>query len=175
MSQLSRDQLWKAYVAGWQSVFPTERVDQSAVGRPYMKRMVKSLIELDDEEGAAVFNAVESSENLQAKLNSEYEVKFVQATNDYHVKPDEARNEGIALHSEDGDGESSPTITANEDDDSDRSDKEILADKLRPLIMNNVWMQGGVTEDVDSKKSDYEQSMKQGVVAGGDAEMADAP
>jgi paired amphipathic helix protein Sin3a len=173
-SKQTREQQWRFYVASWQSVHPTERVDPAAVSHPFVKRPLKTLAELDDEEGASIFRDVKSFENLQAKLNIEYEVKFVQGTAEFLLKPDQARNEGVALAVEDEEEDGAEGAAPEADEESEEVVKERTNARMQPLTKINAWMKGADTETVDAKKADYEAAIKSGSGSTEDTEMAEA-
>ena len=164
---LDRTRRWRAYLASYQAVEPTEEVDHAKVHYPYLKKRlakVEDLAEQDDR-----LDLAKHSDKITVSISPQtYNITFINSELNvggvqYFTLPDTVRAGG---------SESSPQpneqFKALNDARRERAQER--------LVRNNTWMRDLSRDEVDSKKSAFKQGIDEVKQANDneDVEMSEA-
>ncbi|OSS54046.1 hypothetical protein B5807_00884 [Epicoccum nigrum] len=164
---LDRTRRWRAYLASYQAVEPTEEVDHAKVHYPYLKKRlakVEDLAEQDDR-----LDLAKHSDKITVSISPQtYNITFINSELNvggvqYFTLPDTVRAGG---------SESSPQ--PNEQFKSLNDARRERAQEK--LVRNNTWMRDLSRDEVDSKKSAFKQGIDEVKQANDneDVEMSEA-
>ena len=149
---LDRIKRWRAYVASYMAVEPTEEVDASRVRYPYLKKRLAKTNDFVEEDR---FEDVKHSDKITVSISpAAYIMTFVNSEPfgtggvQYFLQPDIVRA---------GLSEATPNpleeYKALNDSRRDRA-QEILA-------RNNTWMKDLSRDDVDAKKASFKKDLEE--------------
>lgn len=158
---------WRAYVASYMAVEPTEDVDVSRVNFPYLKKRVAKIEDLSEEER---FEHLKHNDKITVSISpAAYIMTFINSEPfgtggvQYFIQPDAVRA---------GVSESVPKPT---------EEYKKLNDERRErvqeiLVRNNSWMKDLSRDDVDAKKSAFKKDIEEArkVTDDGDVDMEGA-
>lgn len=167
---LDRIKRWRAYIASYTAVEPTEEIDLSRVSTPYLKSRFPKIDDLSDEER---HDGVKYYDKITINISpATYATKFI-ATEPggnggymYYVHPDDVR---AGLTEE---GAKPSWYKALRD-----SRKERLEERL---IRNTNWMKDVSRDDVDARKAAFKRDLEEPKISAAqdgneeDVEMAEA-
>ncbi|KAF1830335.1 hypothetical protein BDW02DRAFT_642257 [Decorospora gaudefroyi] len=149
---LDRIKRWRAYVASYMAVEPTEEVDLSRVHYPYLKKRLAKTEDLSDEER---FDHVRHSDKITISISpAAYRMDFIKGHPfgsggiQYFIQPDAVRA---------GVSESVPKPS---------EEYKKLNDERRErvqeiLVRNNRWMKDLSRDDVDAKKTAFKKAIEE--------------
>jgi paired amphipathic helix protein Sin3a len=166
-SALDRIKRWRAYVASYMAVEPTEEVDATRVHYPYLRKRLAKTEDLSDDDR---FEHVKHSDKITVSISpAAYVMTFIHSEPSglggvqYFLQPDNVRA---------GVSESTPK-PAEEYKALNDSRRERIQEKL---VRNNTWMKDLSRDDVDAKKAAFKSSIEEVKPAGDkeDVEMAEA-
>ena len=169
---VDRIKRWRAYVASYMAVEPTEEVDLSRVHYPYLKKRLAATSDPAEDDR---FEHVKHSDKITVSISpAAYIMSFVNSEPfgpggvQYFLQPDTVRA-GLS------------EATPKPDEEYKRLNDERRERVLELLCRNNSWMKDLSRDDVDEKKAafkkDLEEPRKKGGDAGGedeDVEMEEA-
>jgi paired amphipathic helix protein Sin3a len=160
---LDRVKRWRAYVASYMAVEPTEEVDKTRVHYPYLKKRLAKTEDLTEEDridhvrySDKITVSISPAAYIMSFINSEpYGMGGVQ----YFIQPDATRA---------GLSESVPNPT---------EEYKALNDSRRDrvqeiLVRNNSWMKDLSRDDVDARKAAFKKDLEE-VRKGGDDDDVD--
>ncbi|CBX95321.1 hypothetical protein LEMA_P024730.1 [Plenodomus lingam JN3] len=143
---------WRAYVASYMAVEPTEGVDASKIHHPYLKKRMAKAEDLSDE---TRFEHVKHNDKITVSINpAAYTMTFINSEPfgtggvQYFLQPDFVRA---------GLSESVPKPV-------EEYEALIKARKERAteiLCMNNAWMKDLSRDDVDAKKAAWKKDLEE--------------
>jgi paired amphipathic helix protein Sin3a len=149
---LDRVKRWRAYIASYMAVEPTEEVDSTRVRYPYLrKRLAKSEDFSEDER----LSQIQHSDKITVSVSpAGYTMTFINSEPfgtggvQYFLQPDAVRA-GLT-----------PTVPkpTEEYKSLNTSRRERTQEKL---VRNNTWMKDLSREDVDAKKAKFKQDLEQ--------------
>ncbi|KAJ5059893.1 hypothetical protein PSV09DRAFT_2373371 [Bipolaris maydis] len=164
---LDRIKRWRAYVASYMAVEPTEEVDLSRVNYPYLKKRLAKAELLSEEDR---FDQVQHDDKITVSISpSAYIMTFVNSEPfgtggvQYFIQPDAVRagvSEAVPKPSEE---------YKKLNDDRRERVQEIL-------VRNNSWMKDLSRDEVDAKKTVFKKDMEEPrkVAEGEDVDMEGA-
>ncbi|KAH9879317.1 hypothetical protein J1614_002756 [Plenodomus biglobosus] len=143
---------WRAYVASYMAIEPTEGVDVSKIHHPYLKKRMAKAEDLSDE---TRFDHVKHSDKITVSISpAAYTMTFINSEPfgtggvQYFLQPDFVRA---------GLSESVPK-PAEEYEALVKARKERVTEIL---CMNNTWMKDLSRDDVDAKKSAWKKDLEE--------------
>jgi paired amphipathic helix protein Sin3a len=153
-SALDRIKRWRAYLASYQAVEPTEEVDHARVAYPYLKKRlakVEDLAEQDDR-----LDHVKHSDKITISISpAAYVINFINSEPfgtggvQYFLQPDNVRA-GVTESMPQPDEQ----FKALNDSRRERAQEK--------LVRNNTWMKNLSREEVDSKKATFKKCIEEG-------------
>jgi paired amphipathic helix protein Sin3a len=149
---LDRVKRWRAYIASYMAVEPTEEVDRTRVRYPYLK---KRLAKTEDSSEDDRLDHVKHSDKITVSISpAGYTMTFINSEPygvggiQYFLQPDSVR---AGLTS----GIRKPVEEYKSLNDSRR-------DRVQEkLVRNNTWMKDLSRDDVDAKKTAFKQDLEQ--------------
>jgi paired amphipathic helix protein Sin3a len=149
---LDRVKRWRAYVASYMAVEPTEEVDLSRVHYPYLKKRLARTEDLSEEER---FDHVKHSDKITVSISpSAYIMSFINSEPfgtggvQYFVQPDAVRA-GLS------EAVPKPTEEYKKLNDERRERVQEI------LVRNNSWMKDLSRDDVDAKKAAFKKDLEE--------------
>lgn len=168
---LDKVKSWRAYVASYVALEPTEQIDASRVRYPFLRKRLATLEKMDELTDQDRYEHVQHSDKITVSINpSRYNMRFISSEPagtggvQYIVHPDATRS---------GLSESVPKPL--EEFKSLFDAKRDRAQEI--LVRNNSWMKDLSRDDVDAKKSAFKKDLEEGKPAAGeddDVEMKEA-
>jgi paired amphipathic helix protein Sin3a len=164
-STLDRVKRWRAYIASYMAVEPTEEVDGTRVRYPYLKKRLAKTEDFSEEER---LDHVKHSDKITVSISpAGYTMTFINSEPfgtggvQYFLQPDSVRA-GLTSNVP------KPTeeYKALNDSRRDRAQEK--------LVRNNTWMKDLSREDVDAKKAIFKHDLEQVKVDDDDLEMDEA-
>jgi paired amphipathic helix protein Sin3a len=164
---LDRTRRWRAYLASYQAVEPTEEVDHAKVHYPYLKKRLAKIEDLAEQDDR--LDLAKHSDKITVSISPQtYNITFINSDLNvggvqYFTLPDTVRAGG---------SESSPQpneqFKALNDARRERAQEK--------LVRNNTWMRDLSRDEVDSKKSAFKQGIDEAKQANDneDVEMSEA-
>ena len=168
-NNLDRVKRWRAYVASYMSVEPTEEIDLARVRLPYLKNRVAKI---DDSSTEDRFAFEKHMDKITVSISpAAYTMKFVASEPygsggvQYFVQPDATRA---------GLSESVPKPVEEY-----KALKESRAERVQELLVrNNKWMKDLSRDEVDARKLAWKQALEAAAKStdsdGEDVDMADS-
>ncbi|KAI1515339.1 Paired amphipathic helix protein Sin3a [Pyrenophora tritici-repentis] len=149
---LDRVKRWRAYIASFTAIEPTEEVDASRVRYPYLKRRLAKNVDLSEEER---FEQVRHCDTITISISpSAYILGFVNSEPfgnggvQYYVQPDAVRA-GLS------EAVPNPTEEYKKLNDERRERVQEI------LVRNNSWMKDLSRDDVDAKKTAFKKDIEE--------------
>ncbi|KAH6879185.1 hypothetical protein BKA58DRAFT_111310 [Alternaria rosae] len=149
---LDRIKRWRAYVASYMAVEPTEEVDLSRVNYPYLKKRLARAEDLTEEER---FDHVKHSDKITVSISpAAYVMTFINSEPfgtggvQYFLQPDAVRaglSEAVPKPAEE---------YKKLNDERRERVQEIL-------VRNNTWMKDLSRDDVDAKKTAFKKDLEE--------------
>jgi paired amphipathic helix protein Sin3a len=164
-STLDRVKRWRAYIASYMAVEPTEEVDSTRVRYPYLKKRLARTEDFSEDER---LDHVKHNDKITVSISpAGYTMTFINSEPfgtggvQYFLQPDNVRA-GIT---------SNVTKPVEEYKALNDSRRDRAQEKL---VRNNVWMKDLSREDVDAKKATFKRDLDQVKVDDDDVEMDEA-
>lgn len=165
---LDRTRRWRAYLASYQAVEPTEEVDHAKVQYPYLKKRLAKVEDLTEQDDR--LDVVKHSDKITVSISPQtYNITFINSEPfgtggvQYFALPGTIRA-----------GVSKSTPQPNEQ-------YKVLNDERREraqekLVRNNTWMRDLSRDEVDSKKVAFKKGIEEVKQTNNneDVEMAEA-
>ncbi len=149
---LDRVKRWRAYVASYMAVEPTEEVDLSRVHYPYLKKRLAKTEDLTEEER---FDHVKHSDKITVSISpAAYVMTFINSEPfgtggvQYFLQPDAVRA-GLS------EAVPKPTEEYKKLNDERRERVQEI------LVRNNSWMKDLSREDVEAKKTAFKKDLEE--------------
>jgi paired amphipathic helix protein Sin3a len=151
-STLDRVKRWRAYIASYMAVEPTEEVDSTRVRYPYLKKRLARTEDFSEDER---LDHVKHSDKITVSISpAGYTMTFINSEPfgtggvQYFLQPDNVRA-GIT---------SNVTKPVEEYKALNDSRRDRAQEKL---VRNNTWMKDLSREDVDAKKAIFKRDLDQ--------------
>ncbi|XPS70628.1 Transcriptional regulatory protein sin3 [Ascochyta lentis] len=167
-SSLDRTKRWRAYIASYQAVEPTEEVDHAKVAYPYLKKRLAKVEDLAEQDNR--LDSVKHSDKITVSICPQtYNITFINSEPfgtggvQYFTLPDTVRA---------GASENTPQAAEQFKALNDRR-RERAQEKL---VRNNSWMRDLSRDEVDTKKAGFKKRIEEveQASANEDVEMAEA-
>ena len=163
---VDRVKRWRAYVASYMAVEPTEGIDVAQIRYPYLKKRMAKADDLSDD---ARFDHVKHNDKITVTISpAAYTMTFVHSEPfgpggvQYFLQPDFVRA---------GLSESLPTPMK----DYEALVKARKERVIETLCMNNSWMKNLSREEVDAKKAAWKRMIEEAPkITDDDVEMEEA-
>ena len=157
--QLDKVRRWRAYVASYMAVEPTENVEFNKLRHPYLAKRLAKLEDVNEDDR---FDLVKSEDKITVSiLPQNYTMKFIASEPfgtggvQYFLQPDEIRA-GV------GSKEDYAALV------------EAKKERVQELfVRNNEWMKDLSRDDVDEKKAAFRKALEEAKRVD-DVEMTDA-
>lgn len=150
-STLDRIKRWRAYIASFMAVEPTEEVDGSCVRYPYLKKRLAKTEDFSEDDR---IDHVKHSDKITISISpAAYTISFINSEPfgtggvQYFLQPDSVRA-GLTA---------SVTKPVEEFKALNDSRRDRVQEKL---VRNNSWMKDLSREDVDAKKAAFKQDLE---------------
>lgn len=165
---LDRTRRWRAYLASYQSIEPTEEVDHGSVKHPYLKKRLNKVVDTTEQDGR--LDAVTHSDKITVSISPQtYNITFINSEPfgtggvQYFTLSDAIRA-GVS----EGASKLNDQFKALNDARRERAQEK--------LVRNNTWMRDLSRDEVDSKKAVFKKSIEEirQVSDNEDVEMAEA-
>jgi paired amphipathic helix protein Sin3a len=155
---LDRVKRWRAYIASYMAVEPTEEVDGSRVHYPYLKKRLAKTEDFSEDER---LDHVKHSDKITVSISpAGYTMTFINSEPfgtggvQYFLQPDSVRA-GL-------------TATVTKPVEEYRALNDSRRERIQEkLVRNNLWMKDLSRDDVDAKKSAFKKDLEE-VKTGGD-------
>ncbi|KAF1949433.1 hypothetical protein CC80DRAFT_271756 [Byssothecium circinans] len=146
-NQLDKIKRWRAYVASYMAVEPTEELDNARLRYPYLKNRLAKIEDLSEDDH---FEQVKSVDRITVQVHPQmYTMKFI-ATEPYGTG-------GVQYFSQPDAGTNN-----NVTDEGSASHAQSRSQRAKELfIHNNVWMKDVSREDVEVRKVAFQDLMRQ--------------
>ncbi|RMZ66661.1 transcription factor (Sin3) [Pyrenophora seminiperda CCB06] len=149
---LDRVKRWRAYVASYMAIEPTEEVDASRVRYPYLKKRLTKTEDLSEEER---FDRIRHSDRITVSINpAAYVLTFINSEPfgtggvQYFLQPDAVRA-----------GLSEAVPKPNEEYKKLNDERRERVQEI--LVRNNSWMKDLSRDDVDAKKTAFKKDIEE--------------
>ena len=149
---LDRVKRWRAYVASYMAIEPTEDVDASRVRHPYLKKRLAKTEDLSEEDR---FDQVKHSDNITVSIGpAAYTLTFINSEPfgtggvQYFLQPDAVRA-GLS------EAVPKPTEEYKKLNDERRERVQEI------LVRNNSWMKDLSRDEVDAKKAAFKKDIEE--------------
>ncbi|KAJ4372510.1 Transcriptional regulatory protein sin3 [Neocucurbitaria cava] len=187
-STLDRVKRWRAYVASYMAVEPTEEVDLSRVHYPYLKKRLALTSDPADDDSR--FEHVKHNDKITVSIHpAAYTMTFIHSEPfgtggvQYFLQPDAVRAGLTSLSSSNNNsgGENSalplpnkPGTGAGDGEEEYKRLNDERREKVREILCrNNTWMKDLSRDDVDARKEAFKRDIEEGRKTGGDGAGAD--
>jgi paired amphipathic helix protein Sin3a len=164
-STLDRVKRWRAYIASYMAVEPTEEVDSTRVRYPYLKKRLARTEDFSEDER---LDHVKHNDKITVSISpAGYTMTFIHSEPfgiggvQYFLQPDNVRA-GITTNVTKPVEEYKALVDSRRD----RAQEK--------LVRNNTWMKDLSREDVDAKKAIWKHDLEQVKVDDDDVEMDEA-
>lgn len=165
---LDRVKRWRAYIASYMAVEPTEQVDASLVNYPFLKKRLAKHENLTEDDR---FDLVKHSDKITVSINpASYVMRIVNSEPFgtggvlYFLQPDFVRA-GLS------------DAVPNPADEYKKLNDERRERVQERLVRNNSWMKDLSRDDVDAKKAAFKrdvEEVRKGDEGGEDVDMEEA-
>lgn len=165
---MDRTRRWRAYLASYQAVEPTEEVDHAKVQYPYLKKRLAKIEDVAEQDDR--LDVVKHSDKITVSISPQtYNITFINSEPfgtggvQYFTLPDTIRT-GVP----EGTSQPNEQFKALNDARRERAQEK--------LVRNNTWMRDLSRDEVDSKKAAFKKSIEEVKPANAveDVEMAEA-
>lgn len=168
-TQLDKVKRWRAYVASYMAIEPTEELDYTRLRYPYLKNRLTKTEDLNDDDR---FEHIKHLDKITVSISpAMYTMKFIASEPSgtggiqYFVQPDGTR--AGAADSVQNPREEYESLT------------EWRKDRVQEVfVRNNQWMKDLSRDDVEARKVAFKKEMDEGKAEkeaeGEDVEMADS-
>ena len=162
-NQLDKIRRWRAYVASYMAVEPTEELDYSRLRYPYLKNRLSKIEDLGEDDR---FEQIKSVDRITVQIHPQmYTMKFI-ATEPYGTG-------GVQYFSQ-----IDPSTSNNTTEEDSSAQVQSRTERAQELfVRNNVWMKDLSRDEVEARKVAFQDLMKQPRPVendGDDVEMADS-
>lgn len=167
-SALDKTRRWRAYLASYQAVEPTEEVDPAKIRFPYLKKRLAKIEDSAEQDNR--LDVVKHSDRITVAISPQtYRISFIRSEPhgnggvQYFTLPDAVRA---------GVSESTP-----QPDEQFKTLSDTRRERAQEkLVRNNTWMRDLSRDEVDSKKSAFKQGIDEVKQANDneDVEMSEA-